>query len=67
MEKDIVLELAIKNLSMAFDEFVAACMDENGKPKAPDYRAMMKARGYLPPYCECALSKKHNAELRRSP
>jgi len=61
MEKDIILEIAIKKLSVAFDEFVGSCLDENGKPKAPDYRAIMKARGYLPTYCEHALSKKHNA------
>lgn len=59
MKQDIViLELTIKKLSEAFDEFVGSCLDENGKPKAPDYRAIMKARGCLPPYFEHALSKR---------
>ena len=62
MEKNIVLEIAIKKLSEAFDAFVGSCLDENGKTKTPDYRAIMMARGYLPPYCAHALSKKHNVQ-----
>lgn len=57
MENDIVLEMAIKKLSKAFDEFIGSCLDADGKPKAPDYKAMMKARGYLPPYCSHALAR----------
>ena len=57
MEK-IVLEIAIKKLSEAFNEFIGACLAADGKPKAPDLRAMMKARGFLPPYCEHAHKKK---------
>ena len=65
MEKDIVLELAIKKLSEAFDEFIGASLGQDGKPRAPDYRAIMKARGYLPPYCEHALAKKQNSHIDR--
>lgn len=54
----IVLGIAIKKLSEAFDEFVCECIDSDGKPKQPTYQAVMKARGYLPPYCDKALSKR---------
>ena len=57
-ENDIyVLETALKKLSLAFDEFISECLD-GAKQKAPDYRAIMKARGYLPPYCKNAYAKK---------
>lgn len=53
-----ILEMALKHMSIQFNDFVKECMTEDGKPKEPSYKALMKARGYLPPYCECALSKK---------
>jgi hypothetical protein len=53
-----ILKIALKQTSLMFDEFVKECMTEDGKPKEPSYKSLMKARGYLPPYCECALSKK---------
>jgi hypothetical protein len=53
-----VLKLALKHTSIQFDIFIKECMTEDGKPKEPSYKALMKARGFLPPYCECALSKK---------
>jgi hypothetical protein len=53
-----VEEIALRKLSEAFDEFVLACMDEKGRPIAPDSRALAKARGYLPPYCKAAYKKK---------
>lgn len=56
-DDELVLKIAIKKLSEAFDEFIGACLDD-GKPKAPDYKAMMKARGYLPTYCKNALAKR---------
>lgn len=54
MEKDI-LEIAIKHLSEQFDKFIAQCIDINGKPVAPTYKDIMRARGYLPPYCKMSL------------
>ncbi len=45
-------KIALRALSVAFDEFVGACTDEHGKPRAPKPGALAKARGYLPPYCK---------------
>lgn len=53
-----ILELSIKALSEAFDSFVGSCLSADGKPQPPDYRALMIARGSLPPYCKHALSRK---------
>ena len=53
-----VLELALLKISEAFDEFVGACTDDRGQPKQPDINHLMKAKGYLPPYCKNAFSKK---------
>ena len=50
--------LAIKKLSEAFDAFVDACLDENGKPKAPDRKAILKAKACLPPYCKHSFKRK---------
>lgn len=58
-EQDIsirVLELSIRTMSDAFDDFIGGCI-ENGKPKAPDIKALAKARAYLPPYCKNAYRK----------
>ncbi len=41
--------IAIRALTSAFNEFVAACVDEHGKPRAPSRGALAKARGCLPP------------------
>ena len=49
---------ALQALSEAFNEFVKACTGKDGKGKAPEYRDLMMAKGYLPPYCSEALSKK---------
>jgi hypothetical protein len=60
MGKDelFVIEMALKVITRAMDELVGACLDESGKPKAPDMRALMKARGYLPPKCANAFPAK---------
>ena len=60
-------EIALRKLSEAFDEFVRACMDESGKPVAPSAKALAKARGYLPPYCESAYKRAaHNTSERQA-
>jgi hypothetical protein len=58
-ENDVaVLELSIKKLSEAFDEFIGSCVDPDGKPKAPDKKELMRAKACLPKYCANALNKK---------
>jgi len=52
-----ILELSIKKLSESFDEFICECVDKDGKPKQPTMQAIMKAKGYLPPYCAHAFKK----------
>ena len=53
-----ILKLALIKLGESFDDFIGECMDEDGKPKAPDQQALAKARGYLPAFCENAYKKK---------
>ena len=52
-----ILELSLTKLSLAFDHFISECM-EDGKPRQPTMQALMRARGYLPPYCVHAYKKK---------
>lgn len=52
-----ILELSLRLMSNHLDELIASCIDESGKPKAPDMRSVMRARGVLPPYCAMSLSK----------
>lgn len=56
MEKDI-LAIALRRMGEVLDELVGACLDGE-KPKAPDYKTLMRARGYLPPGARNGLSKK---------
>lgn len=53
-----ILELSLKKLSLAFDEFISECLTEDGKPKEPTIQAIMKSKGYLPSYCKNSYKKK---------
>lgn len=53
-----ILEVSLKVMSLALDNLVAACLDENGKPKAPDRKALMQAQAKLPAYCSHTLAPK---------
>lgn len=53
-----LLELATKQVTDHFNEFIGACLDENGKPKAPQMKDIMKARACLPARCEHAFQPK---------
>jgi len=59
-----ILYHALKVVSTQFDILVGECMDANGKPQAPDRKALAKARGYLPPYTENAFVKTIPAKLK---
>ena len=56
-DREKILMISLRKLSEEFDDFIGACMDDE-KPKIPDYKSLMRARGYLPPYCKYALAKK---------
>lgn len=53
-----VLEEALRVMSRALDTLVGQCMDESGRPKAPNRGDLMRARAMLPPGCTHALSKR---------
>jgi hypothetical protein len=53
-----ILRLSLEAVTKSFDEFVGKCLDEDGKPKAPNIGAIMKARGCLPSYCKHSFEKK---------
>jgi hypothetical protein len=53
-----VLEAALAVLSRALDDLAGACIDADGKPRAPDRGALMRARSMLPPACTHAFAKK---------
>lgn len=51
------LELLVANKALAavtkhLDDLVGACLDKDGKPAVPSYRALMSARGALPSTAE---------------
>ncbi len=52
-----ILEAAVAVVSRALDELVGACLDADGKPRAPDRSAVMRARSMLQPACLHALKK----------
>jgi hypothetical protein len=51
-----VANLCIAQVTKTLDDFVGECM-EDGKPKAPSMKALMKTRGYLPNWCKNTLVK----------
>ena len=51
---DKILFYALKVMSKALDELVTESLKEGGADK----RAIAKARGYLPPYCENTYGQK---------
>lgn len=55
---DEILRIAIGKLSKVLNDFIGECMDEDGSPKVPSRKALMKARGYLPFSCSHSLAKK---------
>lgn len=54
----MVLELSLRFMSEAFNDFVTECMSDEGEPKMPTKQALMKARGFLPPYCSQSYKRK---------
>lgn len=52
-----VLLLSLRQISLAFNEFIKATIDENNKPIKPSIQSISKARGYLPPYCSLSYKK----------
>lgn len=57
-----ILKLALHETSIAMDVLIGDCMGDDGKPKAPSRKVMMRARGFLPPYCQHALAKRSGFE-----
>ncbi len=53
-----ILKLSLQVMTKHLNDFLAECVDEQGKPKAPTMRTLMKMRGYLPPQHSMALQKK---------
>lgn len=44
-------------MTKALDELASACTGETGAAKAPDKKALMKARAMLPSWCASSLTK----------
>lgn len=45
---DAVLEAAVRVTLRELDRLISQCLDAQGKPKAPDIGAVMRARSMLP-------------------
>jgi hypothetical protein len=57
MSNPLILEISLKKLTEEFDKFILECMDEDGKPKIPSYKALARARGCIPSHYESAHKK----------
>lgn len=53
-----VLDTATRIITDRFNAFLALCVDENGKPKAPTAKDVAKARGYMPTRCSMSFTPK---------
>ena len=55
---DEILTAAITIITEEFDWFIGCCLDENEQPKAPSYREIARARGFMVEGCQTAYAKK---------
>ena len=55
--KHKILKLSLNKLSLAFNDFIDACITETDQPQVPSKKAINKARAYLPPYCKHSYGK----------
>jgi hypothetical protein len=53
-----ILKIVVKKAHEVLDEFISECIGEDGKPKAPSYKSLMKVRGYLPESYKNSIIKK---------
>lgn len=53
-----VLEAALRKLSLAFDDFIEECLNENGDRVQPSSRALAQAKACLPEYCKNSFKKR---------
>jgi hypothetical protein len=53
-----VLLASIDVLSQHLDDLVGACIDDDGKPRTPDRRAVIRARSMLPSRFKHSLSRR---------
>ncbi len=59
---DKILQAAVKVLTRTINDLCAASIDENGKPKAPERKELMKARAMLPAGYSQSLVKEQQKE-----
>lgn len=57
-DEEFVWRMTVKVLTGMLDDLVGACMDAEGKPKTPDKKDLMRARGYLPASSKHSLQPK---------
>ncbi len=43
-----IYRISLGIITVKFNAFIEECIDDMGKPKVPNYRALMTARGYIP-------------------
>jgi len=53
-----ILRLALQAVTHELDDFIIACVDENGQPKKPAMGSLMKAKACLPEGHKNAFAKK---------
>lgn len=58
MTENEMLRIALDRMTKVLDDLVRDCLDDQEKHKAPSYKALMRARGFLTPACPMSLSKK---------
>jgi len=56
-----ILELALKEVTLALDALIAECIGADGLPVAPSRQSLMRSKGLLPSYCEQSLKKRKEA------
>lgn len=62
MSEQSVDLIALKIITTRLDEFVAECVDKDGKPRAPSQQVLAKVRGYLPSGCKMAYPAKESKQ-----
>lgn len=51
-----ILKIALRKVTEALDDLAGHCLGPDGEPQRPPHKALMRARGCLPPWCKNSLA-----------
>jgi hypothetical protein len=54
----LVLEIALRNVTLTLNNLITECLNVEGKPTTPSMQILMRSRAALPSYCTQSFNHK---------